>query len=50
MANKKIVKLTDEQYFKYIMSLKDEPSLYGTDGEMTVPDSLKTAEKDEHGE
>lgn len=46
MAKKKIVKLTDKQYIEYIMSLKDEPALYGADGEMTVPDSL-TADGDE---
>lgn len=50
MAKKKIVKLTDEQYLKYIMSLKDDASLYGADGEMTVPDSLKTTENDKKGE
>lgn len=42
MAKKKIVRLTDEQYYKYIMSLKDEAALYGADGEMFVPDSLKS--------
>ena len=46
MAKKKIVKLTDEQYLKYIMSLKEEPALYNADGEMQVPESLKTV-KDE---
>lgn len=50
MAKKKIVKLTDEQYLEYIMSLKDEPALYNADGEMQVPDSLKTVEDDKLGE
>ena len=50
MAKKKIVKLTDEQYYEYIMSLKDEPSIYNADGEMAVPDSLKTVEDDKLGE
>ncbi len=50
MAKKKIVKLTDEQYYKYIMSLKDEAALYGADGEMFVPDSLKSEEDDNTGE
>ena len=50
MAKKKIVKLTDEQYFKYIMSLKNDPSLYNADGEMQVPDELTTVEDDELGE
>ena len=44
MAKKKIVKLTDEQYIKYITSLKNDPALYGADGEMTVPDSIKPAD------
>ena len=50
MAKKKIVKLTDEQYMKYIMSLKDDPSLYNADGEMQVPDNLKSIEDDKFGE
>lgn len=36
----KIAKLTDEQYMKYIMSLKDDAALYGADGEMYVPDGI----------
>ena len=50
MAKKKIAKLTDEQYFKYIMTLKNEPSLYNADGEMQVPDELKHTEDDKIGE
>lgn len=41
MAKKKMRKLNDEQYFKYIMSLKDDAALYNADGEMFVPDELK---------
>lgn len=50
MAKKKITKLTDEQYFEYIMSLKDEPALYRANGEMTVPDSLKPDKEDKPNE
>ena len=50
MAKKKIAKLTDEQYVTYIMSLKDEPALYGADGEMTVPDSLLEPRDEKQGE
>lgn len=50
MAKKKITKLTDEQYFEYIMSLKDEPALYRANGEMTVPDSLAVEQDDTQGE
>lgn len=38
---KKIVKLTDEQYNAYIMSLKDQAALYGADGEIFVPETIK---------
>ena len=50
MAKKKITKLTDEQYFEYIMSLKDDPALYNADGEMQVPDSLANKENEKQGE
>lgn len=46
----KIPKLTDEQYVKYIMSLKDDPSLYSADGSIYVPDSLCTTEENKTGE
>ena len=42
---KKIAKLTDRQYYEYIMSLKDEASLYNADGEPLVPDEIKKDEK-----
>ena len=50
MAKKKIAKLTDEQYQKYIMTLKNEPSLYNANGELQVPDELKNEENDKLGE
>ncbi len=46
---KKIIKLTDEEYNAYIMSLKDDASLYGADGEMFVPESLTTYDDEETG-
>ena len=42
---KKITKLTDEQYYSYIMSLKDEPALYGLDGEAFIPEEVAPQEK-----
>lgn len=44
---KKILKLTDEEYNAYIMSLKDEAALYGADGEMFIPEALKPNDNDE---
>ena len=41
---KKIVKLTDQQYFEYIMSLKDDAALFCANGEMLVPDEIKKDE------
>ena len=43
---KKIAKLTDEQYFAYIMSLKDDGALFNADGEMLVPDEIKKNEEE----
>lgn len=37
---KKIIRLTDEEYNAYIMSLKDDAPLYCADGELFVPESL----------
>ena len=42
---KKIAKLTDQQYFEYIMSLKDDAALFNADGEMLVPDEIKKDEE-----
>ncbi len=44
---KKIIKLNDEQYNAYIMSLKENAALYDKTGEMWVPDSLKHYEDDD---
>lgn len=46
----KVVKLNDEQYMKYIMSLKDDPALYSADGEMYTPESVTNYENDKTGE
>ena len=42
---KKIVKLTDQQYFEYIMSLKDDAALFNADGEILVPEEIKKDEE-----
>ncbi len=41
MAKKKIIKLSDAQYYEYILSLKDDAALYNSDGEPFVPDEIK---------
>ena len=41
---KKIVKLSDEQYYAYIMSLKDDAALYNANGKMFVPEEIKKNE------
>lgn len=41
MAKKKIVKLNDEQYYKYIMSLKNGSVIKNTDGDTQAPESTK---------
>ena len=47
---KKIAKLTDQQYFAYIMSLKDDAALFTANGEMLVPDEIKKDENTENDE
>ena len=42
---KKIAKLTDRQYYEYIMSLKDDAALYNANGEMFVPEEIKKDEE-----
>ena len=42
---KKIMKLTDRQYYEYIMSLKDDAALYMPNGEMFVPEQIKKDEE-----
>lgn len=39
MAKRKITKLTDEQYYQYIMSLKDDGAPCVKDGETGAADS-----------
>lgn len=41
MAKKKIVKLSEEQYYRYIMGLKNDAVLFNSDGEVIVPDEFK---------
>lgn len=41
MAKKKILKLNDEQYYKYIMSLKNESVIKNIDGDTAADDNLK---------
>ena len=41
---KKIARLTDRQYYEYIMSLKDEPAPYCANGEMFIPEEIKKEE------
>ncbi len=41
MAKKKIVKLSEEQYYKYIMGLKNDAALFSADGKVIVPDTFK---------
>ena len=47
MAKKtKIKKLTDEQYYAYIMGLKDSAALFDASGNVVVPDTFTKEEKD----
>ena len=41
---KKIAKLSDVQYYEYIMSLKDDAALYNTDGQPYIPEEIKKDE------
>lgn len=41
MAKKKIIKLSEEQYYQYIMGLKNDAALFNADGEVVVPDEFK---------
>lgn len=42
---KKVVRLTEEQYNAYIMSIKDNAAAFGPDGELIVPPAIKQEEK-----
>ena len=44
MAKKKILKLNDEQYYKYIMSLKNACEAEDTDGKNDMGDPNKKSE------
>lgn len=47
MAKKsKIKKLTDEQYYAYIMGLKNNAALFDSNGDVVVPDVFKDTEKE----
>lgn len=47
MAKKtKIKKLTDEQYYAYIMGLKNNATLFDANGDVIVPDAFTNDEKD----
>ncbi len=41
MAKKKILKLTDEQYYKYIMSLKNDSIIKNSDGDTAEQENFK---------
>lgn len=46
MAKKnKIKKLTDDQYYAYIMGLKDSAALFDSNGDVVVPDVFENSEK-----
>ena len=44
MAKKKILKLNDEQYYKYILSLKNDGTIKDEDGQPAVSEPLKKSE------
>ena len=45
MAKKnKIRKLTDDQYYAYIMGLKDNVALFDSNGDVIVPDVFENKE------
>lgn len=46
---KKVARLTEEQYNAYITSLKNDPSAYGTDGEMYIPPVIRKEEEKKNG-
>ena len=47
MAKKnKIKKLTDEQYYAYIMGLKNNAALFDASGDVIVPDVFTEDKKD----
>ena len=45
MAKKnKIKKLTDDQYYAYIMGLRDNAALFDYKGDVTIPDAFENSE------
>ena len=42
---KKILKLTDQQYYEYIMGLKDDAALFCANGEILIPEEIKKDEE-----
>lgn len=44
---KKIPKLTDEQYYEYIMGLRDNAALFNADGEVLVPEPFTKENNEE---
>ena len=51
MAKKtKIKKLTDEQYYAYIMGLKNNAALFDANGDVIVPDAFTEDEKKDDGQ
>lgn len=49
MAKKnKIKKLTDEQYYAYIMGLKQNAALFDRDGNVVVPDAFSKRDDNAH--
>ncbi len=42
---KKVARLTEEQYNAYIMSIRNDASAYGADGEIFVPPAVRKEEE-----
>lgn len=47
---KKIAKITDEQYYAYIMGLRDNAALFDSNGDVIVPDSFKSGDGNNGGD
>lgn len=50
MAKRKITKLTDEQYYEYIMSLKNDCAPYSKDSEIKAADPPAAPDKNKNSE
>lgn len=44
MAKKKIVKLSEEEYYRYVAGLKNDAALFDADGKIIVPDEFKKSD------